>query len=71
MHIKEIKSQHRRDFQAVYACEHCNAEREGYGYDDNNFHENVIPKMKCEKCGKTAGEDYWPLETKYPDGMVV
>lgn len=71
MKIKTIKSQHRRDFRAVYECEHCGHTEEGYGYDDTNFHENVIPKMTCGKCGKEAAEEYRPLATKYPDGMQV
>ena len=41
------------------------------GYDDANFHKNVIPAMVCEKCGKTADESYRPLSTKYPEGMQV
>ena len=71
MKIKRIKSQHRRDFQAVYECEHCGHEEDGYGYDDANFHQNVIPKMTCPKCGKGAADDYRPLGTKYPAGAVV
>ena len=71
MKIKTIKSQHRRDFQAIYVCEHCGHERDGYGYDDSNFHENVIPKMTCDSCSKTAADDYRPLTTKYQDGMQV
>lgn len=71
MKIKKIISQHRRDFVAIYECEHCGAERKGSGYDDTNFHVNVIPTMKCEKCGLEADESYRPLTTKYPDGMQV
>lgn len=72
MKIKEITSQHRRDFWAVYQCEHCGHEHKGSGYDDDNFHRNVIPKeMKCPSCGKTADDDYRPLGTKYPEGQVV
>ena len=55
MHIKKKISQSRRDFQAIYACEHCGYEEESYGYDDYNFHANVIPKMECKKCTKTSG----------------
>jgi hypothetical protein len=69
--IDRIIRQSRRDFTAMYVCEHCGEKREGDGYDDANFHENVIPKMKCESCGKTAGDDYRPLSTKYPEGMTV
>ena len=71
MKIKEIISQSRRDFIAVYVCEHCDHEVKGRGYDDTNFHHNVIPKMKCESCGKTAKEDYRPLTTKYPDWVTI
>jgi len=71
MKIKTIVSQSRRDFKAVYECGHCGHTEEGYGYDDSNFHQNVIPAMKCEECGKTAGDDYRALSTKYPDGMPV
>jgi hypothetical protein len=71
MKIKRITSQSRRDFWADYECEHCGHVENGSGYDDGNFHRNVIPKMKCAKCGKTAGDDYRPLATKYPDWMTV
>lgn len=41
------------------------------GYDDRNFHENVIPSMACPSCGKCASPDYRPLTTKYPEGQVI
>lgn len=69
MKIKQITSQLRRDFMAIYECEHCgHITKEKCGYDDTNFHQNIIPKMVCTKCGKKAGENYKPLTTKYPDG---
>ena len=71
MKIKKIVSQHRRDFGAVYECEHCGHEVEGYGYDDQNFHHNVIPNMPCKLCGKKASDDYRPLEPKYPEGYQI
>lgn len=71
MKIKEIISQNRRDFKAVYLCEHCNHEEKGYGYDDTYFHRNVIPDMECPKCKKKASANYRPFAPKYPDGMVV
>ena len=51
MKIKRITQQHRRDFQAIYECEHCEYEFSGTGYDDDNFHQNVIPGIECAKCG--------------------
>ncbi len=71
MKIKTITSQHRRDFTAIYECEHCSHTKKGSGYDDANFHQNVIPEMKCPKCGKSAGADYRPLTTKYPASTVI
>ncbi len=72
MKIKQIISQHRRDFRADYECEHCgHIEKNSYGYDDANFHQNVILAMKCGKCGKKAGDNYRPLTTKYSEGQVI
>lgn len=71
MKIQKILSQHRRDFTAIYECEHCGSIQEGNGYDDTNFHQNVIPAMECKECGETAGSDYRPLETKHPDHAVL
>ena len=69
--IKEIIEQHRRDFTAIYECEHCGYTYKDSGYDDAYFHNEVVPKKVCPKCGKTAGENYRPLTTKYPEGMQV
>lgn len=71
MKIKAIISQHRRDFRANYECEHCGFEVEDSGYDDDHFHRKVVPQMKCDKCGKTAGDDFRPMGTKYAAGEVV
>ena len=71
MKIKDIVSQHRRDFRAVYICEHCGNEEKGSGYDDDNFHQNVIPNMPCSSCGEISPVDYKPQDTKYPEGMQV
>lgn len=71
MKIERIKSQNRRDFTAVYVCEHCGVKKEGSGYDDDHFHRNVIPAMKCKSCDKTADEMYRPLSTKYAAGEIV
>lgn len=73
MKIRKITYQHRRDFKAIYECEHCGYidEVDSWGYDDTYFHKNVIPKMKCPKCGKTAGLDYVPRKTKYADNKII
>lgn len=74
MKIDNIISQHRRDFKAVYKCEGCGNSITAGGYDDDNFHQNVIPNMPCKSCGKSSAElgvDYRPLTTKYPEGFVI
>jgi C4-type Zn-finger protein len=72
MKIKQILSQHRRDFTAIMVCEHCDKEIElKSGYDDTFYHNSVIPNMVCKGCGKSSGADYRLLQTKYDDGVVV
>jgi transcription elongation factor Elf1 len=71
MKIKEITNQHRRDFWAIYECEHCGHTEKGSGYDDVNFHQNVIPNMNCKKCDKKSSDDYQPKQTKYPEGYQI
>jgi len=71
MRIKEIISQDRRDFDAIYECEHCGATETSSGYDDVNFHQRVIPEMKCKGCGKKATKNYRPLTTKYPEDFQI
>ena len=71
MKIKKILSQNRRDFTALYECEHCGHEHEGSGYDDANFHNNVIPKRECPECGKVAPEDHRPLAPKYAADEII
>ena len=67
MKIKTILTQSRRDFTATLECEHCGAEEHlRSGYDDDNYHRNVIPNMRCSKCDKIAPNSHRPLTTKYP-----
>lgn len=55
MRIKNKTRQDRRDFWAIYECEHCGHETgEESGYDDTYFHQHVIPDMKCPNCGEAA-----------------
>jgi len=69
MKIKRKIRQHRRDFTATYVCEHCGHEVDAMGYDDQNFHVNVIPKMTCPECGeKSPGVSSVP---DVPAGVVL
>lgn len=70
MKVKKILEQNRRDFTAIYECEHCGETERGFGYDDAHFHREVIPKYTCRKCGKVA-KDYRPLNTKYPESYEI
>ena len=57
MKIKQITNQNRRDFNADMVCEGCGNEKKLIGgYDDRNYHDNVIPNRKCEKCGKSRND---------------
>ena len=71
MKIRKMISQHRRDFIAIFECEHCKATERRSGYDDSYFHQHVIPEMECKQCGKSAPADYQAAATKYPDGVQV
>jgi hypothetical protein len=74
MIIKKMLSQYRRDFQAIYECEECGHEEIGDGYDDTNFHENVIPRMKCGACDESSrslGKVPTPRTPRYPEGKQI
>lgn len=72
MKIKKITSQYRRDFSAIMVCEHCGKEEiNKFGYDDENYHNNVIPDMKCKSCGGKSPAGYIPAESKYAASDVV
>lgn len=71
MKINRIVSQHRRDFTAIYECEHCKFKHTEGGYDDSHFHNNVIPSMKCGECGMCSPDEYRPLTTKHDDSITL
>lgn len=65
MHIKEKILQNGRAFRAIYECGHCKASYRGSGYDDDHFHNNVIPNLACEVCGEKASNEYQPASPFY------
>ena len=75
MKILKIVSQNRRDFRAIMECENCgHQQNDHHGYDDRNYHDNVIPQMVCKKCGKSRndlGIVHEPTPTKYGAHEVV
>lgn len=50
MNIKKVIWRSRNDFKAIFKCENCEYEFEGYGYDDDNYWKNVMPNAICPKC---------------------
>lgn len=74
MKIREYTYSNRRDFKAIYVCEDCGFTKEAWGYDDRNFHDNVVPNMKCDNCGKSRidiGIEGDFIHTKYEEGVQV
>ncbi len=75
MKIKQITSQSRRDFWADMECEFCGDIKTGMsGYDDRNFHDNVIPGMRCKVCEKSTNSEGGTIErteTKYDANQIV
>ena len=75
--MKVIKkyNQNRRDCWVDLECEKCGAKRTlTSAYDDRNYWDNVIPNLKCEKCGessKTLGVDIEFINTKYAPWQTV
>lgn len=55
MKITRTYNWNRRDFCFDSTCEHCgNVEKNNSGYDDSNYYNNVVPDMKCSKCGESS-----------------
>lgn len=64
MKIKNIVSDYGNDFYYHAECEHCGHVSEKIaGYHDANYHQRVIPQMKCKQCGKDrAGNTGEPID---------
>lgn len=55
MKIIKTYGWNRRDFHYDCTCEHCGAvETNRTGYDDDNYYRNVVPDIKCKKCGESS-----------------
>ena len=74
MKIVAILSQNRRDFTAMYKCQFCDYREEDTGYDDDYFHNSVVPDMKCVECGKSTnseGGEHVRIVPKYPENLLL
>ena len=65
MIITQVTYQHRNDFRAIYKCDQCGHEQEGWGYSDGFFYDTVMPNALCPKCGKNSyGENAEQLKAR-------
>ena len=76
MNIKKITWQYRRDFDAILECEGCmGTQKLELGYEDCNYHDNVIPALKCKHCGKSRNDlgivENTATPTKYAPHEIV
>jgi len=75
MKIIRTYAWNRRDFSYDAKCEECGHESTGHeGYDDRNYHDNVIPDMKCEKCGRSTndtGKTPQKTDLKYDENITL
>lgn len=68
MKITKTYGWNRRDFCYDATCEHCGHEEKNHsGYDDSNYYNNVVPSMKCGKCGESSNSK----ETDSPKTVVI
>jgi hypothetical protein len=54
MQIKKVLHTSYKEFYAIYKCEFCGFEREGYGTDETAFYDITIPSFVCWKCDKST-----------------
>lgn len=78
MQLIEKVAQSRRDFKGKYKCENCgNIETDKSimdSYDDDYFHDNVIPNKQCKECGESTvslGLPNHRVATKYDAWEII
>lgn len=70
MKIVSVLWQKDRAFKAIFECEGCGHQERMIGYDDRNYHENVVPKIQCSRCNKSRedlGLVYDEVAIKYKE----
>lgn len=74
MFLSEIKNRNRRDFTGTITCESCDHSEElRSGYDDEYYHNEVIPNMKCTQCGESTNTLEIGIRTRpqFPDSKIM
>ena len=67
MRITAFLTHYRNDFTANMVCEHCGVEQKlTTGYNDEYYHEKVIPAMHCPSCGLNRAGNPHPVEEDLP-----
>ena len=70
-----MRSQSRRDYTALMECEFCGHQQiDDSGYDDRNYHDNVIPNQKCKSCNKSTLSENGTVDvtaTRYSDHQII
>lgn len=55
MQIIQTYNWSRRDFYYDAKCEHCQYKTsDNSGYDDAHYYNEVVPDIKCPKCGEST-----------------
>ena len=68
MKITKVTNRINNDFWATVSCEHCGAVVTNWsGYEDTNYHQNVMPKFHCKECGQNRAGETKALTPKQVD----
>lgn len=51
MILKRVTKWFHNDFFGEFECEHCKSTSAGRGYNDQTYHERVLPFCECPSCG--------------------
>lgn len=63
-----IERWHLNDYSAIMKCEFCGSyQTDPNGYDDLNYHNNVIPIIECLTCKKSSTGS----PKSFPKGVLV
>jgi len=75
MRITKTYNWSRRDFCASMECESCKRTQENDScYDDENYYDNVVPNIKCKKCGESTnslGLEKQNISTRYNPNTIM
>ena len=50
MNIEKIIYSDRDDFKAIFVCPRCGHRKEGWGFKDASFYDDILPNAICPSC---------------------